>query len=208
MEEKILIESVSGDKHKHTPKVLTICCIISVIGMIMVAFVEGQNIDSFADFFEFVCETLAFDWYDFGSTLAGIMMYLGVALFIIYLMALRFVKDSYLAVSSVGIVGTTMSGEKIKLSFGDIVQAEKSSFNGIIIKTKIRNFEFEFLKNRDEVNTVLNQLLMERRYASTSQEKAPATDNADELKKYKELLDDGVITQEEFDAKKKQLLGL
>lgn len=29
---------------------------------------------------------------------------------------------------------------------------------------------------------------------------------ADELKKFKELLDDGVITQEEFDAKKKQLL--
>lgn len=32
--------------------------------------------------------------------------------------------------------------------------------------------------------------------------------NADELKKYKELLDSGVISQEEFDAKKKQLLGL
>jgi len=31
---------------------------------------------------------------------------------------------------------------------------------------------------------------------------------ADELKKYKELLDMGVITQEEFDAKKKQILGL
>lgn len=31
---------------------------------------------------------------------------------------------------------------------------------------------------------------------------------ADELKKYKELLDMGVLTQEEFDAKKRQLLGL
>lgn len=31
---------------------------------------------------------------------------------------------------------------------------------------------------------------------------------ADELKKYKALLDDGVLTQEEFDAKKKELLGL
>lgn len=34
------------------------------------------------------------------------------------------------------------------------------------------------------------------------------TSAADELKKFKELLDMGVITQEEFDAKKKQLLGL
>jgi hypothetical protein len=32
--------------------------------------------------------------------------------------------------------------------------------------------------------------------------------SADELKKFKELLDMGVLTQEEFDAKKKQLLGL
>ena len=31
---------------------------------------------------------------------------------------------------------------------------------------------------------------------------------ADELRKFKELLDMGVLTQEEFDAKKKQLLGL
>ena len=33
-----------------------------------------------------------------------------------------------------------------------------------------------------------------------------APSNADELKKYKQLLDDGTITQEEFEAKKKQLL--
>ena len=36
----------------------------------------------------------------------------------------------------------------------------------------------------------------------------PTTSAADELKKFKELLDMGIITQEEFDAKKKQLLGL
>lgn len=35
-----------------------------------------------------------------------------------------------------------------------------------------------------------------------------ALSTADELKKFKELLDNGAITQEEFDAKKKQLLGL
>ena len=34
------------------------------------------------------------------------------------------------------------------------------------------------------------------------------TTNADELKKFKDLLDSGAITQEEFDEKKKQLLGL
>ena len=38
-------------------------------------------------------------------------------------------------------------------------------------------------------------------------EQAPVS-AADEIKKFKELLDIGAITQEEFDAKKKQLLGL
>lgn len=38
--------------------------------------------------------------------------------------------------------------------------------------------------------------------------KSTTLSTADELKKYKELLDNSVISQEEFDAKKKQLLGL
>lgn len=37
---------------------------------------------------------------------------------------------------------------------------------------------------------------------------APQASAADEIMKFKNLLDNGVITQEEFDAKKKQLLGL
>ena len=44
--------------------------------------------------------------------------------------------------------------------------------------------------------------------APTQSEKAPSTDVADEIKKYKELLDSGAITQEECEQKKKQLLGL
>lgn len=43
--------------------------------------------------------------------------------------------------------------------------------------------------------------------ASTSNN-AKEISSADEIKKFKELLDNGIITQEEFDAKKKQLLGL
>lgn len=35
-----------------------------------------------------------------------------------------------------------------------------------------------------------------------------STDAFDQIRKLKSLLDDGILTQEEFDAKKKQLLGL
>ena len=45
-------------------------------------------------------------------------------------------------------------------------------------------------------------------YKKQKSGQAGAVSSADELKKFKDLLDSGVITQEEFDAKKKQLLGL
>lgn len=48
----------------------------------------------------------------------------------------------------------------------------------------------------------------ETEQAAAKGQNTPAISAADELKKFKELLDSGVITQEEFDAKKKQLLGL
>ena len=44
--------------------------------------------------------------------------------------------------------------------------------------------------------------------SSKNVNKTAAISSADELKKFKELLDCGIISQEEFDAKKKQLLGL
>ena len=41
-----------------------------------------------------------------------------------------------------------------------------------------------------------------------AEKKAMSSSDADALSKYKELLDAGAITQEEFDQKKKQLLGI
>ena len=57
---------------------------------------------------------------------------------------------------------------------------------------------------------VINNILIERQKKET-----PAninvenkSDTPNDLIKLKELLDMGIITQEEFDAKKKQILGL
>lgn len=73
--------------------------------------------------------------------------------------------------------------------------------NAIQFSGKERNAEAEiivsFIKNKIE----------EVKNAPTGgivQQASPA----EELKKFKELLDLGVITQEEFDVKKKQILGL
>ena len=61
-------------------------------------------------------------------------------------------------------------------------------------------YAFEGYKNAPEIVKVIRELL--------SPETEETENDISALKQYKDLLDSGVITQEEFDAKKKQLLGL
>ena len=65
--------------------------------------------------------------------------------------------------------------------------------------------KFKCIKNRDEIYETIGKLLVERQASKTTSNEASS---ADDLKKYKDLLDTGVISQEEFDAKKKQILGV
>lgn len=53
----------------------------------------------------------------------------------------------------------------------------------------------------------LVDLIESKRHASSAPQ-TTAISSADEILKMKELLDAGVLTQDEFDAKKKQLLGI
>ena len=55
---------------------------------------------------------------------------------------------------------------------------------------------------------ILRQNNILSRLNKNADEQKNSFSSADELKKYKELLDSGIISQEEFDAKKKQLLGI
>ncbi|WP_270273774.1 PH domain-containing protein [Enterococcus gallinarum] len=59
----------------------------------------------------------------------------------------------------------------------------------------------------DRISSSLNEIIYDLKDNNGTTITA-ASHVTDEIRKYKELLDDGIITQEEFDAKKKELLGL
>lgn len=61
-------------------------------------------------------------------------------------------------------------------------------------------------KMEEIANYIRNKVAEARNNSGTTVNAALSP--ADELKKFKELLDSGVISQEEFDQKKKQLLGV
>ncbi len=81
---------------------------------------------------------------------------------------------------------------------------------GVTVATSSGKIKFLVIKNANAIYEVLNNLLIERQTKKNEAATVTASnaDEAGQLKKYKDLLDSGVITQEEFDAKKKQLLGL
>lgn len=60
----------------------------------------------------------------------------------------------------------------------------------------------------DEIGEEIRGLLEKYKNSETYDVKGQVISSADEIKKYKELLDSGIISQEEFEAKKKQLLNL
>lgn len=67
-----------------------------------------------------------------------------------------------------------------------------------------------FMIAQNDLNKLYNYLLdiISKRREEDFSNKANCASSADELIKFKNLLDAGAITQEEYNAKKKQLLGL
>ena len=80
----------------------------------------------------------------------------------------------------------------------------------VVIQTQIEKITVKYLENVSEFTNAWKSMNAERtqKESASSMNQAANYGSADELKKFKELLDSGIISQEEFDAKKKQLLGL
>ena len=117
-----------------------------------------------------------------------------------------------LTVTDKRIYGKVAWGKRVDLPVDSVsATATFSLFKGVSVSTASGRIGFLVIKNADAIYKIISNLLIERQQEkvnATVVASAPKTDEADQIKKYKDLLDSGVITQEEFDAKKKQLLGL
>ena len=94
------------------------------------------------------------------------------------------ISESYAAIGAFIVIDTLGDDPRIGMPSRELVGAVLPKLNELIMGRKTET----------NGSTVVNNI----------QQASPA----EELKKFKELLDMGIITQEEFDAKKKQILGL
>ena len=82
-----------------------------------------------------------------------------------------------------------------------------------IIQTRFYKFKVDYIDGHSKIvtekegtaNCLHLMKLVDSTFESNNKQQL---DSTEELRKYKKLLDDGIISQEEFEQKKKQLLGL
>ena len=118
-----------------------------------------------------------------------------------------------LTVTDKRVYGVAAFGKRVDLPMDSVSAVATGWPKGIAVATSSGKISFLAIKNRNDIHKVMSELLIERQSKAPAQAqptiiKEASQSNLDELKKLKDLLDAGIISQEEFDAKKKQLLGL
>ena len=153
-------------------------------------------------------------YYGYGPIYNDTKAIICLVLFILSVIMLIYLSKCEIVVTDKRVYGRASFGRRVDLPF-DLISAVSTSslLKGVTVSTSSGKIAFVGLSNAFEIYKSISNLLIERQIkqetnnTNTIKHEIPQN-NADELKKYKELLDSGVITQEEFDAKKKQLLGL
>ena len=127
-------------------------------------------------------------------------------IFIIILLIDAWLSGFSLIVTNIRAYGK-IPGKRVDLPIDSISSVSTSWMKGICIGTSSGRINFKCVKNQEEVHSVISELLIKRNQEMTNSD-IQSVNFDDELKRLKTLFDEGIITQEEFDAKKKQLLGL
>lgn len=200
MEEKVIIKS------EISKVVKGICILFLILGVILFVVFAQMNCvwtDWETGTTHFSSDMIPFD-------LAISVLPCAIISFIIWYIY----GHSELTVTDKRVYGKAIGGKRVDIPLDSISAVGTSSFlKGVSVASSSGRLVFTAIANNNEIHKVISDLLLARQ--SKNRENHPtivkqevSQSNADELKKYKNLLDSGIISQEEFEAKKKQLLGL
>lgn len=216
MEEKILIKS---EKSSIVKRVMIIgLCIIVLAVLLRLVFpsywveVWPEHNDGETAPFDVFLESLIIPNESFDFVVCP-LIYIGVIAVIYGIIIIIANRNVTLTVTNRRVYGTAKWGKRVDLPLDMISAVATAKLGGIAVSTSSGAIRFLGIGNNLAIHETISKLLLERQEkASVASEQKPTVvasqSNAEELKKFKDLLDSGVITQEEFDAKKKQLLGL
>ncbi len=229
MEEKILIKSEKYNIKVMIILILIIGIIASILSFVVpvtdqidfykdryAEYLEHQEVGC-SDYICYFCEYHGNNESLMEFALNGTLPYyirssmipVGIAILIDIIIYL-WLHSYTLTITDKRVFGKVAFGKRVDLPVDSISAISSINlFKGVSVSTSSGKIRFIAIKNANEIYDVINKLLVDRqKEISQGTMVIQSSDEADQIKKYKELLDTGVITQEEFDAKKKQLLGL
>ena len=99
--------------------------------------------------------------------------------------------------------GTLWTNGYIQITVPGGIESKKGLLDDATLDENTVAFTSKDNELVNQIKSKIEELMSQQRMGHMINQSSPA----DEIRKYKELLDDGVITQEEFEQKKKQLLG-
>ena len=219
MEDKILIKSEQKGKI-FLRNASLICWAIAIVVSLLLTI--GKKV-TYSRYSYYSGKTITYTYkirgwnkiFDFGENFGYFLLFLigsaclllGIIFGIIYLIN----RKCELCITEQNVKGKTLFGKEVVLPIYMVSAYSTRKFmSTIAVATSSGLTKFTLIKNYIEIGEILAKKINERQ-VNTQTEAKPNTstsNNMDDLLKLKSLLDSGIITQEEFDAKKKQLLGL
>lgn len=224
MEQSIVIK---GTPQKNKPALITI-----IIGaaLLLASFLVASYVFDYCDGYKYFgygydgwyrwCIIYDFEFGEFFtgeffnfSCYYGYMIMLGVVALIVGIIMKVNTEKCEITVTNEAISGKLPHEKEVNIPLNQITAINRSSFNGVSIISISNISNFHCIENREEVMKAISYLLVNYQQSS-SQTMQPMSsivsegNEAELLTRLKDLLDTGVLTQEEFDAKKKQILGL
>lgn len=145
------------------------------------------------------------------SDLPILLFYLGICLILISILLFFYINSCELYVTKYRVYGKAAFGKRVDLPTDSISAIGMGTFQSLSISTSSGKISFLGIGNRNQIHKVISDIITSRNSQNTSNVShthKEVVSYTDELKNLKELLDAEIITQEEFDAKKKQLLNL
>ena len=192
MEEKIIVKGNFTKKNAMT----IIFGALAIVSLIISAIING-GFDE--DYMEYALG---------GPAQEGVAVFFYLTWIFLLLAIFFWFEMSYceVIVTDKRVYGKTSFGKSMDLPYDKISSVGTCFPMGVVTATSSGVIRFWLLTNQNEVYSGISNLLKERQILNNITQ--PEQSSADELKKFKDLLDSKIITQEEFDSKKKQLLGL
>ena len=216
MDEKILIKSEMDKEAKNICLALMGILFFISIALFIALATEWEYQEYWYGYYKTETDlgySLAFSGYN-GSggaltcfIIACATFLFGAIISIVYLVH----RACEITVTEKNVRGKAIFGKEVVLPIYMVSAYSTRSFlSTIAVATSSGLTKFALIENYVEIGNVLSKMINERQDSTAKSEPTveAKTSNMDDILKLKNLLDQGIITQEEFDAKKKQLLGL